>query len=151
MTQMSIDDCAGVEVTFAAILAARECGDFEAIKAAAKGGSAWEDDLAEYIGHFTYNDFTLAPLTQLQSADLRLQVLEQSAFLPHRLYWVNSATGQSSVPLGEFANKAEAEAAASTSDIELQQRCTNDDACRLEVQTGYWQAKCIALKQHGMR
>lgn len=36
MTQMSIDDCAGVEVTFAAILAAHECGDFDAIKAAEK-------------------------------------------------------------------------------------------------------------------
>ncbi len=34
MTQMKIDDCAGVEVTFAAILAARECGDFEVITAA---------------------------------------------------------------------------------------------------------------------
>jgi len=78
---MSIDDCAGVEVTFAAILAAHECGDFEAIKAAEKGGSAWDNYLADYIGHFAYNEFTLAPLTRLQSADLRQKVLEQSAHL----------------------------------------------------------------------
>jgi hypothetical protein len=78
---MSIDDCAGFEVTFAAILAAHECGDFEAIKAAEKGGSAWDNYLADYIGHFAYDDFTLAPPTQFQSADLRLQVLEQSARL----------------------------------------------------------------------
>lgn len=71
---MSIDDCAGVEVTFAAILAAHECGDFEAIKAAA-----------------------------------------------------------------------------SASDIELLQRCANDEACRIEVQTGFWQVKCVALNQHGTR
>ena len=148
---MSIDDCAGVEVTFAAILAAQDCGDFEAIKAAEKGGSAWDDYMADYIRHFTYNEFTLAPLTKLQSADLRMQVLEQSAGLPHKLFWVNAETEQSSVPMGEFANKAEAEAAASASDIELLQRCANDEACQVEVQSGYWQAKCVALNQHGTR
>ena len=148
---MSIDDCAGVEVTFAAILAARECGDFEAIMAAEKGGSAWEDYLADYIGRFSGNDFTLAPLNQLQSAELRLQVLEQSAGLPHKLFWVDAETGRSSVPMGEFANKAEAEAAASASDIELLRRCANDEACRVEVQTGFWQARCVDLNQHGTR
>jgi hypothetical protein len=79
---MTIDDCTGVEVTFAAILAAHECGDFEAIEAAEEGSSAWNDYVADYISHYTYPDFTLAPLTQSQSAELRSQVLEQAA---HRL------------------------------------------------------------------
>jgi hypothetical protein len=151
MTQISIDDCAEVEVTFAAILAAHECDDFEAIKAAENGGSAWEDYLADYIGRFSCNDFMPAPFNQLQSAELRLQVVGQSAGLPHKLFWVDAETGQSSVPMGEFANKTEAEAAASASDIELLQRCANDEACRVEVQTGFWQVKCDALNQHGTR
>lgn len=148
---MSIDDCAGVEVTFAAILAAHECGDFEAINAAESGDSAWDSYLADYIGHFCYKEFTLAPLTHLQSAELRLKVLEQAARLPHKLFWVNAETGKSSIPMGEFANKAEAEAAASAFDIELLQQCANDEACCVEVQTGFWQVKCVALNQHGAR
>jgi hypothetical protein len=151
MTLLSVHDCAGVEVTFAAILAAHECGDFEAIKAAERGGSAWDDYLADYVGHFRYNEFTLAPLTELQSAELRLKVLEQSARLPHKLFWVNAETGQSSMPMGEFADKAEAEAAASAFDIELLQRCANDEACSVEAQTGFWQVKCVALNQQRKR
>ena len=98
---MSTENCTGVEVTFAAILAARECGDFEAIVAAVTGSSAWNDYLARYISNYTYNEFTLAPLTSSQSAKLRWQVLDQAALPPHELYWVHSETGQDSVPVSE--------------------------------------------------
>ncbi len=79
----SIDDCTGAEVTFAAILAAKECGDVEAIEAAKKGPGAWGDYVADYISRYHYREFTLAPLTASQSAALRAQVLEQAAPLPH--------------------------------------------------------------------
>jgi hypothetical protein len=72
----------GAEVTFAAILAAQECGDFEAIEAAETGSSAWDDYVARYIRSYNYEDFTLALLTKSQSADLRWQVLQQAALLP---------------------------------------------------------------------
>jgi len=86
---MRIEYFIGVEVTFAAILAAQECGDFEAIEAAKKGGTEWDAYLTGYINGFGYKDFALAPLTQLESADLRAQVLEQSARLPHKPARVN--------------------------------------------------------------
>ena len=84
--KLPIDCFIGAEVTFAAILAAQECGDFAAIEAAEKGGIAWDAYLTDYISRFAYRDFALAPLTTLQSTDLRLQVLEQSARLPHRTF-----------------------------------------------------------------
>jgi hypothetical protein len=98
---MSTENCTGVEVTFAAILAAQECGDFEAIGAAEKGGSAWSDYVALYISNYAYNEFTLAPLTNSQSAMLRWQVLEQAALLPERLYGAYSKTGQSRARVSE--------------------------------------------------
>ena len=138
-------------MTFAAILAAHECGDFGAIKAVEKCGGAWDKYLADYIGRFRHKGFTLAPLAKSQSAELRLQVLEQSARLPHKLSWVDAETGQSSLPPGEFADKAGAEAAASASDIELLQRCANDEASPVKLLSGYWQVTCIALKRHRTR
>ena len=80
---MNIEDCTGAEVTFAAILAAQECGDVEAIEAAKKGSNAWDDYVADYISHYAYQEFTLAPLTKSQGADLRSLVLEQAARLHH--------------------------------------------------------------------
>ena len=76
------DDCTRAEVTFAAILAAQECGDVHAIDAAKKGSYAWDDYVADYISHYPYKDITLAPLTKPERADLRSQVLEQAALLP---------------------------------------------------------------------
>jgi hypothetical protein len=80
---MSTQYCTGIEVTIAAILAAQECGDYAAIEAARTGGSAWDDYVARYVGNYTYEDFTLALLTQAQSAELRWQVLDQAALLPN--------------------------------------------------------------------
>jgi hypothetical protein len=145
-TKMAIQDRVGGEVTIAAILAAQECGDFEAIEAAEKGSIAWDEYLAHYLSNYSYSEFTLSPLTKSQSANLRWQVLEQAAHLPHTLYWVNSETGRNSVPLGTYANKREAEAAASTSDTELLQQCRSNNACRVEALAGHWQARCIVPK-----
>jgi hypothetical protein len=80
---MSNEDSTSAEVTFAAILAAQECGDVEAIEAAKKSIRAWDDYVADYASHYAYKEFTLAPLTKSQSAELRSQVLEQAALLPH--------------------------------------------------------------------
>jgi hypothetical protein len=80
---MTIEDCTAVEVTFAAILAAQECGDVEAIEAAKKGSCAWDDYVAKYVNHYAYEEFTLAPLTKSQRADLRSQILELAAILSH--------------------------------------------------------------------
>ena len=96
----------------------------------------------------------ILPVTSSFSAREPLVLTKTSppcAGLPHKLFWVDAETGRSSVPMGEFANKAEAEAAASASDIELLRRCANDEACRVEVQTGFWQARCVDLNQHGTR
>jgi len=82
ITDVSSEDCTGAEVTFAAILAANECSDVAAIEAARKGSSAWDDYVTGYVSQFTYEEFTLAPLTRSQSAELRLRVLEQAALLP---------------------------------------------------------------------
>lgn len=74
--------------------------------------------MTAYVSNYLVNDFTLAPLTKSQSADLRWQVLEQAALLPHKMYCVNSETGRSSVPMGEYCSNGEAEAAGSACDTE---------------------------------
>lgn len=98
VAKMRIEIFIGVEVTFAAILAAQECGDFEAIEAAKKGGTEWDAYLTGYITRFAYRDFALAPLTKLESADLRSQVLEQSACLPHKPSGSTSAVPNDPLP-----------------------------------------------------
>ena len=58
-------------------------GDIDAIDAAKKGRSAWDDYVTDYISHYPYTDITLAPLTDLRRAELRSQVLGLAAVLSH--------------------------------------------------------------------